>query len=93
MGLFSRAASGPDGGRLSSDGSQRLKNARSTELLDSFEAARLGCFWTTDGCGQITYVSQTAVRSIGCEPHDLIGWPLAIPVFQPPQTGYEYRYR
>jgi diguanylate cyclase (GGDEF)-like protein len=76
VGLFSRVAGGPDDGRSASDPAQRLTAARRIELLDSFEAAGLGCFWATDDSGQITYVSETAVRNIGREPHDFVGRPL-----------------
>ncbi len=74
--MFSRVAGGPDDGRSASDPAQRLTAARRIELLDSFEAAGLGCFWATDDSGQITYVSETAVRNIGREPHDFVGRPL-----------------
>lgn len=76
MGLFSRVNAGLDDGRSAPDAAQRLANARRIELLDSFEAAGLGCFWATDDGGQITYVSETAVRNIGREPQDLLGRPL-----------------
>ena len=76
MGLFSRVNGGIDEGRSASDAAQRLTNARRIELLDSFEAAGLGCFWATDDSGEITYVSETAVRNIGREPRDLLGRPL-----------------
>ena len=46
---------------------------RRLELLETFEAAGLGCFWATDGTGRITYLSDMAVRNIGLSSEDLIG--------------------
>ena len=85
MGLFSRVGGEAEEGRYASDASQRLTAARRIELLDSFEAAGLGCFWATDDAGEITYVSETAVRNIGLKAHDLLGRSL-MDVFCPPAS-------
>ncbi len=69
-------AGGLDDGRSAPDAAQRMETARRIELLDNFEAAGLGCFWATDEIGCITYVSETAVRNIGCAPEDLLARPL-----------------
>jgi diguanylate cyclase (GGDEF)-like protein/PAS domain S-box-containing protein len=82
LGFFSRVGGETDAGHVAPDAAQRLAIARRIELLDSFEAAGLGCFWATDDVGRITYVSETAVRNIGRDPQDLIGRPL-VEVFTP----------
>lgn len=76
LGFFSRVGSAVDEGQAALDAAHRQTTSRRIELLDSFEAAGLGCFWATDGAGCVTYVSEVAIRNIGCEPTDLIGRPL-----------------
>ena len=52
---------------------QRHDTARRIELLDSFEASGLGCFWATDEAGRVIYVSDVAVRNLGREPEEFLG--------------------
>ena len=73
MGLFSRVGSGPEDGRLGIAPIQSSDAVRRIELLDSFEAAGLGCFWATDEAGRVIYMTDSAVRKIGRTPDEIIG--------------------
>ncbi len=73
MGLFTRVGLGTEEGRSIGGSNARFDNARRLELLDSFEAAGLGCFWATDETGCVTYVSDAAIRNIGLAPEDILG--------------------
>ena len=73
LGLFSRIhAEGLPYG-LSGGGNGREAHALRLELIESFESTGLGCFWATDAKGCVSYVSENAVKAIGCEPQELIG--------------------
>jgi diguanylate cyclase (GGDEF)-like protein/PAS domain S-box-containing protein len=41
------------------------RTARKAEMLESFETAGLGWFWSTDAKGYLTYLSPTAVQEMG----------------------------
>ncbi len=51
-------------------------HARRIELLDSFESAGLGWFWSTDSQGRINYLSEHAKKRLGLTDEDIIGLPL-----------------
>ena len=46
---------------------------RRVELLDSFENAGLGWFWATDAQGHLIYLSENAIKKIGCSSEEIIG--------------------
>ncbi|MEZ5682231.1 MAG: EAL domain-containing protein [Erythrobacter sp.] len=46
---------------------------RRVELLDSFENAGLGWFWATDAQGRLIYLSDNAMKKLGCTSKDIIG--------------------
>jgi diguanylate cyclase (GGDEF)-like protein len=51
------------------------------ELLDDFEQAAMGWFWATNGEGQITYMSSSAVVQLDMAMEDVLGRPL-ISIFE-----------
>ncbi|MBX9897776.1 MAG: EAL domain-containing protein [Qipengyuania sp.] len=67
---------------------RRHAAARRLELLDSFEVAGLGCFWATDESGRVSYLTETAVRRLGCEPEELLGCQLT-EIFSSPGSDAE----
>ena len=71
LGLFARV--GVEDGRSVASASPRFGSAQRIELLDSFEAAGLGCFWATDDAGRVVYLSESAVRSLGLTSEDFVG--------------------
>ena len=73
MGLFTRVGTGLEDVRSPPSVIQIHDTARRIELLDSFEAAGLGCFWATDEGGRVIYVSDVAVRNLGRELEDFLG--------------------
>ena len=73
MGLLTRVGIGFDDARSLPSVIQHYDIARRIELLDSFEAAGLGCFWATDEAGRVIYVSDVAVRNLGREPEEFLG--------------------
>ncbi|MCL4671929.1 MAG: diguanylate cyclase, partial [Sphingomonadaceae bacterium] len=82
-GLFSRKG-GHDTEPVRAPGKDeplRLIDKRDAErrlsLLDSFEESGIGWFWATDGQGRLIYLSENAVRQIGCEPAELMGKSIA----------------
>ena len=82
-GLFSRRG-GQDAEPVRAPGEDttlRLIDKRDAErrlsLLDSFEESGIGWFWATDGQGRLIYLSDNAVRQIGCEPEELMGKSIA----------------
>ena len=87
LGLFSRISSGLEDGRPP-EALQRHAAARRLELLDSFEVAGLGCFWATDESGRVSYLTETAVRRLGCEPEELLGCQLT-EIFSSPGSDAE----
>ncbi|WP_428027767.1 putative bifunctional diguanylate cyclase/phosphodiesterase [Altererythrobacter sp.] len=42
-------------------------------MLDSFESAGLGWFWSTDAQGRITYLSDSAIERLGWAEEDVLG--------------------
>jgi diguanylate cyclase (GGDEF)-like protein/PAS domain S-box-containing protein len=87
LGLFSRISSGLEDGRPP-EALRRHAAARRLELLDSFEVAGLGCFWATDESGRVSYLTETAVRRLGCEPEELLGCQLT-EIFSSPGSDAE----
>ena len=51
-------------------GSQKRRKA---EMLDSYETAGLGWFWSTDASGRLTYLSRNALEQLGRSRADVIG--------------------
>ena len=72
LGLFSRVSTSLEDGRPHG-ANQRDNAARRLELLESFEAAGLGCFWATDDAGRVTYLTNTALQKIGRDIEELLG--------------------
>ena len=46
------------------------------ELLQDYEASGLGWFWSSDGDGRITYISNCIVEHLGCEREQILGQPV-----------------
>ena len=44
---------------------QAAEAARKAQMLDSFEAAGLGYFWSTDATGNLEYLSSAAFGNLG----------------------------
>jgi diguanylate cyclase (GGDEF)-like protein len=86
LGLFSRIGSGTLHGHGQPVADLPEDAARRLELLDSFEAAGLGCFWSTDASGSVTYMTDTALRQVGLGPEDLLGRQLS-EIFSNPAGG------
>jgi PAS domain S-box-containing protein len=85
LGFFSRVGL-TDDGRPPAVAPARLDTGVKLELLDSFEAAGLGCFWATDEHGRITYLSEPAIRNVGLDRETLYGAPL-VDVFSSAGSG------
>ena len=66
MGLFARAGSGSDDARNAPFAMRNSATCR-LELIETYESAGLGCFWATDAEGKITYLSDTAVATLGLD--------------------------
>lgn len=46
---------------------------RRLELLDNFEDLEIGWFWATDPSGALIYLSESAARTLDCEPQQIVG--------------------
>ena len=46
------------------------------QLLDSFEQAGLGYFWATDELGNLTYLSETALKTLDWKAEEVINTPI-----------------
>lgn len=46
---------------------------RRLELLDNFEDLEIGWFWATDPSGALIYLSESAARTLDCEPEHIVG--------------------
>lgn len=73
------AGKGDDGARASdtsgsAPSSQELRQA--LMLLRDYEASGLGWFWSSDGEGRITYLSETVAQRLGRPREELIGQPI-----------------
>lgn len=55
------------------DSAHRLDAGRRANLLAGVEEADLGWFWESDENGRLTYLSEQAIASIGCDADALIG--------------------
>ena len=57
---------------------KRVKEAfRKAQLLDSFEQAGLGYFWATDEAGNLTYLSETALKELDWRAEDVLNTPIS----------------
>ncbi len=54
---------------------ERAQN-RARDILSDYEEAGQGWFWETDRRSQLTYISDTAARVLGCQADTLVGKPL-----------------
>ena len=61
-------ASAPAGGEA-----HALGPRRSADMLAGLEAADLGWFWESDAQGRLTYLTDSAIASIGLERDDVLG--------------------
>jgi len=43
------------------------------QLLDNFEELELGWFWATDSSGEVTYLSQSAIKVLDCRKEEVLG--------------------
>lgn len=59
------------------------------QLLDEFENAGQGWFWSTDASGRITYISPSAARTLGASSQELVGRPLSSLFILDSQEGRE----
>jgi diguanylate cyclase (GGDEF)-like protein/PAS domain S-box-containing protein len=57
-------------------------------LLRNFEDSQRGWFWSTNGEGELTYVSESVCKILGRSLSDLLGCSL-LELFYPPQRGDE----
>jgi diguanylate cyclase (GGDEF)-like protein/PAS domain S-box-containing protein len=71
--LLSRFSGGQTPSAPPQAGAHPLDPRRSASLLAGLEAADLGWFWESDGAGKLTYLTASAMRSIGAEADGLIG--------------------
>ncbi|MEO1968119.1 MAG: EAL domain-containing protein [Sphingomonadaceae bacterium] len=77
MGLFTRLAADTSESFVGTATRPRDNQALRVELLESFESLGLGCFWATDGKGQLTYISGNALTEAGWSAQDVLGKPLS----------------
>ncbi len=85
-GLLGAFRSQPSG-RNSAQPSQ-LNSKDALALLRNFEDSERGWFWSTNGDGELTYVSESVCKILGREISALIGCSL-LELFYPPQRGDE----
>ncbi|WP_202386903.1 EAL domain-containing protein [Qipengyuania algicida] len=76
MGFFSRVAAETSERFVATTPRARDDLALRVELLESFEGLGLGCFWATDGKGQLNYISGSALSEAGWASEAVLGKPL-----------------
>jgi diguanylate cyclase (GGDEF)-like protein/PAS domain S-box-containing protein len=65
-----------------------IKTKEALLLLQTFEESQRGWFWSTNGHGNLTYVSESVCKILEKEPAELLGSSL-LNLFYPPQRGSE----
>lgn len=85
-GLLSAFRSQPEGEKPRPSVNINSKDA--VLLLRNFEESERGWFWSTNGQGELTYISESVCKVLGKEVAELLGKPL-LELFYPPQRGEE----
>lgn len=68
----------------------KLATREALLLLQNYEESRQGWFWSTDDCGNITYITESLAAVFGKHQSDFIGVPF-FDLFEKPGEGHEHQ--